>query len=278
MKLSLISILISAVLLSAADFLIVPQPQDFAIFDQYEQPLSDTGKNRFPPFSPFQVIKRNELMGDQITEAVRLSCRGSTYYLPRGNKTTDKLLLKILGNCSILNDSVLLKKDIKVYTGSPSGAPSFTIKADQQVIRVFRHGNNHYLLTSGQNGRYGWYSGSADVFRAGKTTVKVTSTRQDDLAGIEQIVKKRIESVNETYHSIFGYFNHMTNQGKLIPSWSVVTIKNAIQCRLSGSSQMTGQLEQSTRYIVQDIEQSLLGKPYSVSYKSGLIEIGPREN
>ena len=72
--------------------------------------------------------------------------------------------------------------------------------------------------------------------------------------------------------------NHITNQGKLIPSGSVVTIKNAIQCRLSGSSQMTGQLEQSTRYIVQDIEQSLLGKPYSVSYKSGLIEIGPREN
>lgn len=264
--------------LTAADIVIVPQLQDFAIFDQYEQPLSDTEKNRFPPFSPFQVIKRNELMGDQITEAVRLSCQGRTYYLPKKNKSTDKLLLKALVNCSILNDSVLLKKDIKVYTGSTSGTPSFTIKADQQVIRVFRHGNNHYLLTSGQNGRYGWYSGSADVFHAGKTTVKATSARQNDLAGVEQIVKKRIQAVNETYNSIFGYFNQMTNQDKLIPSWTVVTVKSAIQCRLSGSSQVTGQLEQSTRYIVQDIEQSLLGKPYSVSYKSGLIEIGPREN
>ncbi|HON10148.1 MAG TPA: hypothetical protein PLE24_04715 [Chitinispirillaceae bacterium] len=274
MKSVIISLLALIFTSSAAEFVIVSQPGKLSIFDQYEQPLSEEDKKQLLPNSPFQIINRNELMGDQITEALRFSYQGRTFFLRKGDGTS-AFLQKTLTNCTVINDTVQLKSDIRMSGGTSPGGSSFPAKAGQKVIRVFRRGNDFYLLLPGQNERYGWYSGPSSVFLT--SAAPQVAVKSDDLSSIEQIVKKRIDAVNDTYRSMFDFFNEVTNQQKSIPSWTVTVEKKSINCKLSGPSQVIGQLEQSTRYIVQDLEQSLLGKPFTVSYTPGKIEIGPRQ-
>ena len=75
---------------SAAEFVIVPQPGKFSIFDQYEQPLSEDDKRQLLPNSPFQIINRDELMGDQITEALRFHTREG--HFPAQGRWNERIL------------------------------------------------------------------------------------------------------------------------------------------------------------------------------------------
>jgi hypothetical protein len=46
-----------------------------------------------------------------------------------------------------------------------------------------------------------------------------------------------------------------------------------MRCWLTGPKTYSSQLEQSTRYLVNDIENMLIGKPFSVAYREGEILI-----
>jgi hypothetical protein len=97
-----------------------------------------------------------------------------------------------------------------------------------------------------------------------------------DFTDVSRRIQKRLDLANELYKSYFNYFNNLTHQQKSIPYWQIVAEKGTYHCTLKGSQQTIIQLQQSTDYIVQDIEQLLLGKPFSVSSSGNLITIVQR--
>jgi hypothetical protein len=264
--------------INAAEFLILSNPQNLSIYNQFEQVLSTPEKNLLLSFAPFEVVKRKELLGDQISEVLKGVYQGKTYFILKnenGNFSGNNASVyqKYIQGCTVLNDSVQLKRAISLSEKTTSGKITFQCKEGESITRVFQHNSSYYLLKRGKPGRYGWYSGSPDVFRKTKTIQKLeVSNTEEILPGVQS----RLNSANQNYEQYFGYFNDLTQKQKSIPKWSLKREGQTIRCTLNSSQQINTELQSSTRYILQDIEQMLLGKPYIVTYNPGEITINPR--
>ena len=266
----------------AADFLITSNPQSLVIFNQYEQPLTEADRKSFLPYCPLEIVNKKELLGDQITEALRINYQGIVYYLLKDDKgeisgKNTQQYNKTLLKCTLLNDTVEVGKKIFISEKQSSSGVTFPLTKGEHVIRVFSYGSQFYILKPGKTPHYGWYSGSPTVFSTLKKTVKKPINKVK-ITDIEHRVKSRLQTTNETYSNMFGYFNQVTRQQKSIPEWIFSSDGKSITCTLNGSKTLIEQMEQSTRYVVQDIEQMLLGEPFTITYKTGIISINPDYN
>ena len=257
-----------------ADFLILSNPHEFSILNHFEQTVADKDKKQFfIPYAPLQIIDRNATLGDQITEALRFNYRGSTWHIQKNDKGNlvgpAKTYQKTFSNCEIINDTAGLSKQIRLYEKHPSSGNSFTINSSGSVERVFKFKGSYYLHSLEAQGKYGWYSGPSTVFELKKKVQKDTQAQNDIVYRIES----RLKAVNETYRDFFNHFNEITKQQKSIPEWNIEKDKSVIRCTLGGSVEIIDQLEKSTQYVVQEIKQILLGKPFTVDYHNGEITI-----
>jgi len=92
---------------------ILESPQSFSICNQFEQPLSASDKAGVLPFSPFQIIKPDILLGDGITRAMECLYSQKTYYLlkdERGGIIGDKGQMKLFKACVLVGDTVEIIK------------------------------------------------------------------------------------------------------------------------------------------------------------------------
>lgn len=260
------------------DFLIISEPSKLSIFNQFEQILSETELNNIPPYPPFLIVNRKETLGDQITEALRCKYHGKTCFLlldEKGNLKgfSSQLYNKTFKNCLIINDTVTLKQPVNAHQRYPSGGSVIKCSTDQSVVRIFRYSNSYYVFIPNKE-RYGWINSGPSIFKsAEKNIVKSKTFSINDIYGM---VENRLKAINETYSQYFEFFNDITHQGKSIPQWKLHNDGKRLKCTLSSSAQISGQLQKSTRYVLQDIEQMLLGKPFSIQYNSGEITINPR--
>lgn len=260
------------------DFLIISEPSKLSIFNNFEQILTETELNRIPSYSPFLVIKRKETLGDQITETIRCKYQGETIFLlidEKGNlkSSSSQLYQKTFKNCQIINDTVTLKQTANIYQKYPSAGPVTKCSADQSIVRIFRYSSSYYVFIPNIK-TYGWINSGPSIFRSSaKNTVESKTFNINDIYGI---VETRLQAANETYSQYFEFFNDITHQGKSIPQWILHNDGKRLKCTLSSSAQISGQLQKSTRYVLQDIEHMLLGKPFDIQYNSGEIIISPR--
>lgn len=260
------------------DFLIISEPSKLSVFNQFEQTLSESELNGFPPYSPFLIVNRIESLGDQITEALRSKYQGKTFFLLLDGKgslkgSNSQSYQKIFQNCQIINDTVLLKQTINAYQKFPSGGPITKCIADQPVIRIFKHSGSYYVFIPDKR-QYGWLNSGTAVFKSiSKTPIDSRTFSINDISGM---IEARLTAANEIYNQYFGFFNEITLQQKSVPQWKLHNDGKTLKCILSSSVQINEQLQKSTRYVLQDIEQMLLGKPFSIQYTSGEITINPR--
>jgi hypothetical protein len=274
-KYSFFLLILFAFSLSArqADFYIVSDLSPLLINDQYEQPLTTDDKKGIYPYSPFQIINKKELLGDQITEAVKCFYEGAYYYLLKDenggiiNAKKVSYLKQFSG--STIYDTVESKRDITISQQYPSGGTRHTIKSGQLVTRIFKSNGYYFIGTLSTPRHFGWCSENTS-FTASKA---VQESRKIDYTAYQNLIEKRLEAANEMYQSLFGYFNTMTNQDKAIPHWSLIIDGKVYRCILNGSKETISQIQHSTRYVVQDIENLLLGKPFSVNYSNNQITI-----
>jgi len=270
------------VVLSAAektgDFLIISHPSKLSIFNQFEQILTETDLNSFPSYPPFLIVNRKETLGDQITEAIRCNYQGQIYFLlldEKGNLKglSSQLYHNIFKNCLIILDTVSLKQPTSVYQKYPSGGSVTKCSAGLSVERIFRYSSSYYVFIPDKK-VFGWINSGPAIF---KTSAKnIIESKTFSVNDIYEIVGNRLKAVNETYIQYFEFFNDITHQDKSIPQWKLYNDGKRLKCTLSSSAQISEQLQNSTRYILQDIEQILLGKPFSIQYNSGEITISPR--
>jgi hypothetical protein len=259
-----------------SDFLIITNPDKLSILNHYEQPLSTSEKKDLLPYMPFMIVNQKEVLGDQITEAVRCKNLGNTYFLIKkddgGFVSTANVTFQKLNGCTVLNDTAEVVKSFVLSQKFPVKGIETPISKGESVIRIFQNGTNIYVLTLGKN-QYGWCT-TPGVLQKTKKTEK--AAKPADISDISLNIQRKIDNTNELYKAYFGYFNQLTNQQKSIPYWEMAKEADGIHCTLKGSQSTIQQMQSSTNYIVQDIEQLLLGKPFSVTRSGNQIIIVQR--
>jgi hypothetical protein len=264
---------------NSADFMIAALPKAFIVLDHYEQPLSGAKKARLIAYSPFLIINEEGMLGDQITPALQFSLHGQTFFLLRdeeGNFAGDKTgqAHKIYKNCTQLNDTVQVVRDRAVLLSEqyPAAGSRVFLKKRDRLLRVFKYRNSYYVLRTGESPRYGWCSVSARhawrVLKEKKDTVSVLFSPM-----LKERILDRVASANTAYEKYFNYFNQKSSNPKTVPEWQCASNDTAISCVLDSKDIAPAMLKESTRYLVSDLENLLIGKPFLVAYKAGEIII-----
>jgi len=264
-----------------ADFIILAQPRDYTIFNQYEQPITEPEKKLFMPYSPLQIENANEVLGDQITRALRVTFGGETWFfqeddggnLPGGKGAQNRALYK---KCPVLNDTVQIVNDRTVCfweTFPPSGRAGFLEKGER-VERVFAYGGYCCVKRIGARVHYGWSSFAQKT--GWRRVERVAEKRQTGLSNfLSERIVQRFTAANRAYKEYFDHFNTLTQQEKSVPSWRCEIRGNEVYCSLNAPYNATSELDESTHCLVRDIENMLIGKHYVVVPGKGDITIRP---
>lgn len=263
-----------------ADFLIIQNPLQLTIFNKYEQPLDESSKIFFLSYSPFQILNKSTILGDQISKAVEFQFRNEVYYILKNEKggligdTKDNYKQFFVG-AAVIDDTITILQDNAVSLFEKYGLQgnrTFLQKKDM-VIRIFKHSNAFYVLCSGKRNEYGW--STLEPKNAWEKAVEEEKSQDSisaETAVIFQLIIDRMQAVNKIYEQYFGYFNGKTKQQKSIPRWECRPSPEVLDCRLEGIFD-PDQLSSSNQYLKQDIDNILIGKPYSVTYERGVIMV-----
>jgi hypothetical protein len=282
-KLIFLFVLLTIRYVHAADFLIVKEPGNLSILNQYEQPVSTDELSSFHPCSPFQIINRDELLGDQITHAIRCKYINQTFFLIKDDNgnllvKNKSIYQKNFSGCTLLGDTVVFTNNngFSAFELYPSSGNTFSIKKGERAIRVFQFGNNFYILRLAQPQKFGWCSANQNFVK--QTQKTKTFPEQTLTTDIYTNIQSRLETANKSYDSLFSFFNKLTQKDNFIPKWIIIKDGTTIRCTLKGAAVVVRQLETSTSYLTRDIEQILLGKGYEINFSNGEIIIRPGQS
>jgi hypothetical protein len=261
-------------------FLILQNPLQVTIFDKYEQALDENQKKYFLPYSPFLIVRRSAVLGDQITKAVEFKFRDDSYYILKNDKggfvgDSKDHYKKLFVNAVEVNDTVeILENDaLKMYEIYPLQGEQTYLKKNDMVIRVFKYEKVYYILHNGQKPEYGWCR--LEPKKAWKKVIEALKPVEQvsgETGEVFQSIIDRMQGVNNIYAQYFAYFNKKTALQKSVPRWECAIQGDILTCTLKGIV-VKENLEESTRYLKQEVENILIGKSFSVSHQSGVIRI-----
>jgi hypothetical protein len=262
-----------------SDYIIVSDPSQYTIFNEYQQPLSSAELDLFVPHAPFRIIEKKVTLGDQISQAFKFNYRQKTFYLLMdengifiGEKT--KANHRFLTGCEDLNDTIEIVKAGLNITGLSGKVLS--VKNGERLLRVFKN-NGRFCVRSMNAGApmFGWTSlEPKSSWRTTRTTAGAESGSDTLLpASLKERLIKRMNAANESYKAMFSHFNGLTSDEKSIPLWQYEHTAVSMKCTLTGPYRNTGELTPSTRYLLRDIETTLLGTGFWLKYANGEIVI-----
>jgi hypothetical protein len=263
-----------------ADILVLADPLNFSILNRYEQPASEREKESFLPYAPLQIKEKETVLGDEITPALTFLFNGSSWYLLKDDEGGFIVHQKggedyrILKNCRIIDDTIRITRSraVKFAAGYPGQEAGRSLDKDEILCRLFKYKNRYCLKQTAGKGQFGWSTlSNRSAWQRLKRSVQkeektLNSAVIDRLSG-------RMQAANSIYKKYFSAFNNITGAGKTAPKWKYRTLENGIRFTLSGPESSVKQLEESTRYLVRDLENVLIGKPFSVNYTEGEITI-----
>ena len=263
----------------ASDFALLDSPQSFTIFNQFEQPLVESEKNVLLPFCPLQILQTDARLGDQITRAMQCQYGQKTYYLLKDGQGAiigNKGQLHVLKGCVLVGDTVEIVKEgvVAIFGKSPvSSVSRSALPKGTRLIVLFRYGNAYYSLQTSSARRYGWVGASSrDSWKRVKQAAPIIDVSITEAFSAQ--LRQRITSANGSYQTFFERFNASAGQRKSVPKWSEEGTA-PLSWSMSEPYGRTGELDASTEYIVKDLQEILIGKPFSVHYEKGRIVIVP---
>lgn len=276
----LVAILLSscAAIAAAADYLIIGTPPEAELYDQYEQRLSQSSLDALPGGIPFLIVSKKQLMGDQITYGMKLSHAGDAYFLMLDERGQLSGLPKtarasIISSCQPFSDTMAAATRNDLYGQHPRANKLLSIDKGDLVIRYLKKGEAFYVKSI-KNGTYGWiYPSPSSLVKPAPKTASVTTS---SFADLHQRVVNRLDAANRQYASFFTFFCNHTGVHKSTPQWTFVNDGRVLTYTLQASAEIKNQLDASTRYLVNDIERIIAGKPFTVTSASGTITIRPR--
>ncbi|MBN2037845.1 MAG: hypothetical protein JW768_13980 [Chitinispirillaceae bacterium] len=267
----------------AADFFVVSDPRAYTIYNHYEQPVTDEEKAVFAPYSPFRIIEKDILLGDQITRALKFVFQRETFYLLKdedgkyeGNQHASGI--KAFSGVALFEDTIEIRGSgltIASMDGGHRPIPKGTL-----VVRVFRSGPRWYCTAFLDRMVYGWSSlEPRSAWRKPECAVPAESAVKKDSTFPEylrQKVRARFASVNKSYRTCFSHFNTLTGNEKSVPQWNCEDRGGRLRCRLSVPYANGHQLFESSRSLAQEIGALFAGTDFRVTCKGGEITVDNR--
>jgi hypothetical protein len=267
-----------------ADFFVVSDPLAYTLYNHYEQPVTEQEKADFVPNSPFRVIEKDMLLGDQITRAMKFVFQQKIFYLLKdedGKFAGDKPKsdLRAFRGVELFEDTLEVRGSGLTMASGDGGYLS--IAKGTRLVRVFKSGFRWYCEAFLDRTVYGWSSlEPRSVWRKTERAVSAESAVKTDTAFPESLRQKilaRFASVNKSYITCFSHFNSLTGDEKSVPQWNCENSGGRMRCRLSGPYSNGDQLSESSRCLAQEIGNMLTGTDFRVNCSGGEIVVENRD-
>ena len=266
--------------LEAADFLIVEKVEGLSLYNKYQQEASRTERQLFVPFVPMKILKQNDMLGDGFTPCMQVEVDAQIFYLLKNDNGGLSRLgargyEKTFNNAAALLDTVQLLSNKSILL-SPINSQARHLSSHEQVVRVFRYQNLIYCRTLNAPSVFGWVDFNG--MKEGREWVGVkhrVSTETSISSLVSQKIQQRVEEVNRVLTRLFRFFNAQTSQQKPTPAWIIESSNTALTCTLGGADD-NKQFQESTFYLVNEIENITLGSAFQVTHSPGRIEIRPK--
>ncbi len=88
-------------------------------------------------------------------------------------------------------------------------------------------------------------------------------------------IRTAIEAVNRQIQLLFTHYNSTRGQSRELPVWQIFETADGLDCILQPAAYQ-GELKESARYLVNDIENIILGSGYNAAQKENVVEIRPK--
>lgn len=266
------------------DFLIVEHPSALLIYNKYQQKLSYQEQAKLLPYHPMQVLEEDTHLNDGYTPCMKVRMDNNTYFLIKdeeGNFVNEGGIgyHSLFQNCTVLQDTaeVLSNRTIFIsktptYQSTNQSQKHFLQKGDR-LLRLFSLGGYVYVQTLAAEKDFGWCNLSENTRNQSWRMVHQTIRQQKGIpTEISQRIESNIQEVNFLLEQLFTYFNRETAEDKPIPRWKIDASDTRITCSLN-DPQYIGAFPESTRYLMNSLENAVLGTPYSVFHDGGVIEV-----
>jgi hypothetical protein len=228
---------------------------------------------------PMRIIRPNDMLGDGFTPCMQVEIDGQTFYFLKdkngGLSQSGSLgYEKVFSNATVLLDTVQILTDKSILL-SPINSQARHISPRDLLIRVFHHQTLTYCRTLSVPPKFGWVDFSGKKEGRDWMALKHRTSPGTSISLVSEKITNRMEEVNRMLARLFRFFNSRTNQQKPTPAWTMESSSNTITCTLEGTASAE-QFQQSTFYLVNEIENIALGSEFQVTRSPGRIEIRPK--
>jgi hypothetical protein len=262
-------------------FLIVEHPDRLVALNGYQQSLSPRDLLIFQPFAPMRIVKERDVLGDGFTPCMRVEIDGALFFLlrDRGGRLSagDQAgsISTLAGNL-LTRDTVHVLESGVLMLSSPVWTRDMTLRRGERLIRLFASEGRTYVRCPGRIPAYGWVSLSPATekkeWSLEHAEVAVESLIPDRL---RDSVRTALERTNRVLLNLYRFFNQQGGENRAIPLWQLEESGVSLLCRLTGAS-TERDFPRSTRYLMMDIQNYLLGTDFAAFELSDGIEIRPK--
>jgi len=263
------------------EYLICERPAQLVVLNRYQQNLTSDERTILQPFVPMKVLSSQDMLGDGFTPCTRVELSGAVFFLVRENSNrlagADRAgAMRTHKGVSHPRDTVLVLKAGEVQFSAASGAKHEALAAGEKIVRFFTQGTRTYVRRSSGTNSYGWVTLSPGTEDRLWTLSRVAPTAGSAVpVRIIDSVQASLTRTNTLLSSLYTYFNQRTSKHRAIPRWQMEPEGTVLRCTLLGASPERD-FPQSTRYLVRELENHVLGSNLEVSpYPEG-IEIRPK--
>lgn len=274
---------------ATVDYLVVQRPGELQILNKYEQTATPRELQRFQPYRPLQILEKDAFLSDRYTPCMRVEVDNGRFYLL---KNQDSLLtdgragmVEIFEDVRFLGDTVEVLQHRRLFLAKiPSFEDSersqkYFLDPGEQLRRLFHYpGDRNYVYVEklGRESDYGWCYLSPQ--RENSSWRRYRRSLADERTippVISAQIERKIAEINGLLAQLFAHFNRSAAAAKTVPRWEIRVEKERITCTLTPAD-YRGEMEESTRYLMNGIANTLLGTPFGVFNAGGEIEVRRR--
>jgi hypothetical protein len=262
-------------------FLIVERPDRLLALNGYQQNLSPQNRLVFQSFIPIRILKDRDVLGDGFTPCMRVDIEGALYFLIRdGNGALTGAqhagMLTTVRGTLLRRDTVNVLKGGAIVLASPDGRREQPLTIGERMIRVFSSEGKTYVKCPGRSPAYGWVTLAPAAEGKQWGRAHRVSTAESMIPGhVRDSVRTALVRTNTLLSSLYRFFNVKGGENRPTPHWQLDVSRVSLLCTLVGASPERD-FPQSTRYLLKDLQNYLLGTGFGVFQSSDGIEIRPK--
>ena len=264
---------------SVSSFLVAERPDRLLIYNKYQQQITPRERAILAPFVPMRIVRNDDLLGDGFTPCMTVEIAGAFFYLVKGKEGelagADRAgAIRRFSDVAAIGDTVTVLTNGLFQVALPVGEARRSIRRGDRLVRYFQEGDRTYVGTLDQSPIYGFTrlpaSARGQSWNIARNTIVEGPTEIPQR--VLNAVRENIEEVNRVYQGLYVFFNKQTSEQRPVPRWTMSGSQRTIVCTLNNRPS-GADLSQSTKYLVKDLENALLGTRLRVSGTPDHIEI-----